>query len=76
MNYLDGQKVLLGDIVDLGNGTSGVVVAVIDQGDYASGFSEEEWNYLGQGALLETSEFGLLHYSNAGHDFTLIRRPH
>lgn len=74
MNYLDGRKVLLGDLVDLGGGMSGVVVAVIDDGAYASGISAKEWEYLGQGVLLDAPGFGLVHYLNAEHDFILARR--
>ncbi|HYQ23156.1 hypothetical protein [Stenotrophomonas sp.] len=64
----------LGDLVDIGGGMSGVVVAVIDDGACASGISAKEWQYLGQGVLLDAPGFGILHYSNAEHDFTLVRR--
>lgn len=74
MNYPDGEKVLLGDTVDLGGGTRGIVVAMIDDESYAVGFSAEEWRYLGRGALLRAPGFGLLHCPDTGHDFTLIER--
>ncbi len=74
MNYPDGEKVLLGDTVDLGGGTRGIVVAVIDDECYAVGFSAEEWRYLGRGALLRAPGFGLLHCPDTEHDFTLIER--
>ncbi|RRU19762.1 hypothetical protein EGJ34_05410 [Stenotrophomonas sp. 278] len=65
---------LLGDIVDLGGGLTGTIVAVIDDAAYADGFPKEEWEYLGIGALLEASGFGLVHYPATDHDFTLVRR--
>lgn len=71
---MDGQQVLLGDLVDLGGGQTGTVVAVIDTQSYAAGYSAESWNYLVQGALLEAEGFGLVHYPSSEHDFKLIRR--
>jgi hypothetical protein len=74
MSYPDGEWALLGNVVDLGGGTCGIVVAVIDDESYAVGFSAEEWRHLGRGALLQAPEFGLLHCPSAEHDFTLIER--
>lgn len=74
MKYMDGNEVLLGDIVDLGNDMKGVVVAVIDAGAYSSGYLQDEWSHLQQGALLEAEGFGLLHCPTSEHDFALIDR--
>jgi hypothetical protein len=74
MKYMDGNEVLLGDMVGLGNDMSGVVVAVIDVGAYSPGYSQDEWSYLQQGALLEAEGFGLLHCPTSEHDFALINR--
>lgn len=67
-------KVLLGGTVDLGGGTRGIVIAVIDDESYAVGFSAEEWRHLGRGALLRAPGFGLLRCPDTEDDFTLIER--
>lgn len=74
MNYADGQEVLLGDAVDLGGGSVGRVVAVMDTDRYTERYPAEEWSYLKDGALLEAPTFGLVHCTENGHDFTLIGR--
>jgi len=74
MKYSDGQSVSLGDKVDLGAGMVGVVVAIIDTGEFSSGYLESEWNYLLVGALVESPEGGLIHYPDFGHNFTLLKR--
>jgi len=74
MKYIDGKSVLLGDRVDLGGGMTGVVVAVIDVGEFSSGYPADEWSYLSVGALVESSEGGLIHCPESGHDFALLER--
>ncbi len=74
MKYADGRSVLLGDKVDLGAGVTGVVVAVIDSNEFASGYKPEEWAYLLVGALVESEEAGLTHYKMCDDDFVLIER--
>ena len=74
MNYADGRPVRVGDIVDLGNAMTGVVVAVIGDGAFSPGFPESEWGYLAEGALLESKSIGVLHITDASRDFELIAR--
>ena len=74
MKYSNGQSVLLGDEVDLGGGIAGTVVAIIDAGEFSSGYLESEWSYLLVGALVESPEGGLIHYPDFGHDFALLKR--
>lgn len=74
MKYCDGNPVLLGDSVDLGGGDTGIVVAVIDQDEFSSRYPMNEWSYLSMGALVESSKYGLIHYSSSEHDFELIER--
>lgn len=76
MHYLNGERVLLGDKVDLGGDMTGIVVAVIEDGLFAEGISPDEWSYLLVGALVESPEAGLMHYINADHDFVLVERAH
>ncbi|MGY8564430.1 hypothetical protein L0938_13530 [Paracidovorax citrulli] len=74
MKYEDGFEVLLHDQVDLGGGVTGTVVAVLDTGMYTPDYLEEHWGYLAQGALVKSSEMGLVHFPYPDVDFTLIRR--
>ncbi|TDR43033.1 hypothetical protein DFR29_10737 [Tahibacter aquaticus] len=74
MKYCGGRPVLLGDTVDLGGGDTGSVVAVIDQGKFSSRYPMNEWSYLSIGALVESSKYGLIHYSGSEHDFELMER--
>lgn len=74
MNYSDGEVVLLGDKVSLGGGLTGVVVAVIDTGDFSKGYIPTEWLYLSIGALVESPEAGLIHYPDFDNTFALIER--
>ncbi|RNF86307.1 hypothetical protein [Montanilutibacter psychrotolerans] len=74
MQYVDGESVLLGDKVYLDSGMTGVVVAVIDAGEYSAGYREEEWSYLSVGALVESTEAGLIHYPDSSSGFTLLKR--
>lgn len=50
----------IGDRVSV-DGMSGVVVALPAEGAYAAGFTAEEWDFLGDGALLDTGDAGLVH---------------
>jgi len=74
VKYEDGFEVLLHDRVDLGGGMTGTVVAVLDTGMYTPDYLEEHWGYLAQGALVKSSEMGLVHFPYPDVDFTLIRR--
>lgn len=74
MNYVDGQEVLLGDAVDLGGGSIGCVVAVLDTQRFSGRYPAEDWSYLKYGALLEAPAFGLVHCAESGNDFTLLGR--
>lgn len=74
MRYADGQEVLVGDEVDLGGGSLGRVVAVLDTRRFSAKYPLEDWSYLKGGALVEAPMFGLLHCTDNGHDFTLVGR--
>jgi hypothetical protein len=74
MNYDDGRPVMLGDKVVLTAGMTGVVVAVIEAGQYSSRYNASEWEYLAKGVLVESPEAGLVHYDNIGSDFSLVER--
>ncbi len=74
VKYEDGFEVLLHDQVDLGGGMTGSVVAALDAGMYTLDYLEEHWGHLAQGALVKSSEMGLVHFPCPDVDFTLIRR--
>ncbi len=74
MNYIDGQKVMLGDKVDLGGGMFGTVVCSFDDKEYSLDFPEAEWGGLKEGVLVNSEQAGLIHYISADQDFLLIER--
>ncbi|MCF7222492.1 hypothetical protein [Marilutibacter chinensis] len=74
MNYENGAAVLIGDRVDLGGGMTGVVVAVIDTGDFSAGYAAKEWSYLRAGILVESSQAGVVHYPGAWAGLVLLGR--
>jgi hypothetical protein len=74
MKYTDGQQVMLGDKVRLGNDDGGVVVCSIDTGDYSDEAPEAQWGYLKRGAVIRFPNFGLIHYETPEPDLVLIAR--
>lgn len=74
MKYSDGQKVKLGDKVQLGADKSGVVVCSIDDHLYTPEFPEEQWGYLKRGVMINFVEYGLIHYEDPEPDLQLISR--
>lgn len=73
MNYSDGQRCRLGDVVSLA-GHSGTVVCSIDDGDYSEAHPETAWAYLGRGVMIEFGDFGLIHYVEPEPDLELVSR--
>jgi hypothetical protein len=62
MNYSTGESVQLGDRVSLGNDSGGVVVCVIDAGEYSAAYLGAQWGYLKKGVLINFPVHGLIHY--------------
>ena len=65
MNYENGTAVLIGDMVGLGGGMTGVVVAVIAAGEFSAGYSADDWRYLRTGVLVESPQADIIHYPDA-----------
>jgi hypothetical protein len=74
MHYSDGQELQFGDLVRLGDDPSGVVVAVIDAGEFSEECPKAEWAYLKVGFLVRFAKFGLIHYTTPEPDLQLLRR--
>jgi len=74
MNYIDGQVVSLGDQVKLPDDLNGIVVAIIDSGEYSAEFREVDWNYLKTGILVNFPQIGLIHYEVPEDDLELVLR--
>lgn len=72
MKYIDGIEVMLGDNV-LVDGEPGIVVAVIDSGQYSETYTKG-WGFLERGALIEAKVFGLIHYLEADEDLVFVDR--
>jgi hypothetical protein len=72
MKYLDGNEVQLGDKV-VADDSEGVVVSVIDTKQYSEKYPEG-WTDLKDGAFVETTKWGLIHYPIFDEDVILIER--
>ena len=68
MLYSDGHEAKLGDRLKIGALGQGVVVACFDRAEYSKSYPKEEWEYLAEGVLVETSFAGLIHYQEFGAD--------
>lgn len=74
MNYPDGQKIKVGDVLSLWDGCTGVIVCSIDDGEYSADFTKKDWEYLGRGVLIDTDAAGLIHYTEPEASFKLLHR--
>lgn len=72
MKYKDGQLVLAGDIVQIDGQYQGFVIAAIDDNSYLPG--GEDWEYLGNGAVIDTDFAGFVHYKQDEEELILLRR--
>ncbi len=74
MKYPSGEEVRLGDRVKLWEGCLGVVVASLDQNEYAASYPRAEWEYLKSGVLIESDKAGLIHYLEPEKTLELVER--
>lgn len=74
MKYSDGQEVLIGDKVQLGNDRDGVVVCSIDHDAYSQLHPREKWSYLKKGVVIEFPSYGLIHYEDPEIDLIFLSR--
>ena len=74
MKYVDGQEVIIGDRVQLGDDKGGIVVCSIDRNEYSKEHPKEKWSYLGKGVVIDFPMFGLIHYEEPELDLKLISR--
>lgn len=74
MQYANGEAVKLGDKVRLGQDSGGVVVVLIDTGEYAPSYPKSEWEYLKTGVMINFPTLGLIHYTAFEPGLELIAR--
>jgi hypothetical protein len=74
MKYSNGEEIKLGDIVQVNGNDPGVVVGVIDTGEFSKGYPAEDWAYLNKGTLILTQGAGLIHYPEPDSEIKLIER--
>jgi ribosome-dependent ATPase len=75
MKYHDGKEVSLGDRVELGVDRDGVVVCVLDTGEYSATCPAAEWSHLKNGVIIDFPKYGKIHYKDAVEpDVHLIAR--
>ena len=73
MNYLDGNEMLVGDIV-IADDSHGVVVCVIESQQFTAEYPAAAWAYLEKGVLIVTENLGLIHYPVADEDIIFKER--
>jgi len=74
MKYADGREMEPGDIVAIDVIHRGTVVASVDTGRSLAGY--EDWAYLKEGVMINTSFGGLVHYTATSTDeLVLLERP-
>jgi hypothetical protein len=74
MNYPDGKNVMVGDRLRLWEGCHGVVVCSIDDDHYTLEYPKAHWGYLTKGVIINSSQGGLIHYTEPEESFELIER--
>jgi hypothetical protein len=74
MHYSDGNKILLGDLVTLGGGMTGVIVCDFEEENFAQGYNKSEWKEFKKGIMVESSQAGLIYYEEEFFDLTLVKR--
>ena len=74
MKYPDGSNVLLGDIVTLGGGMTGVVVFNFETEEFTKGFDKDEWKDFKTGIMVKSPQAGLVYYAEDCIDLTLVKR--
>jgi hypothetical protein len=74
MIYSDGQAVMIGDTVKLGEGITGTVVCSIDDKRGTPDFPIADWEYLGRGILVDSPQHGLVHLHEPDPDLMLVSR--
>lgn len=74
MQYTDGEPMMVGDTVALGDDRMGRVVCSIDDGVYTNEHPESEWAYLGRGVMIDFPQWGLIHYHEPDPDLQLVCR--
>jgi hypothetical protein len=75
MKYADGHLAHLGDVVTL-SGKRGRVICSIDTDEYGTAphHSKAQWGYLGEGVMVEFTDFGLIQYIELEKDLQFVRR--
>jgi hypothetical protein len=74
VNYPDGRKMIVGDRLKLWDGCHGTVVCSIEDDEYTSEHSRDQWAYLKTGVLIDSGQAGLIHYVEPEDAFELIER--
>lgn len=74
MNYVDGQRIRIGDKVILWQGCTGLVVCSIDDDEYSPEYPKGEWSYLKTGVLIDSDQAGLIHYPRLTDKLQLVAR--
>lgn len=64
MRYTSGERIALGDKVQLWKGCVGTVVCDLDGGEFSELYPKSEWQYLQEGIVISCLEAGTIHYTD------------
>lgn len=69
-----GDKVQIGDKVELWPNQIGRVVCSFEDAQFSPDYPEAEWDYLKTGALIVTEDGIVFHYEQADENFRIVPR--
>lgn len=52
----------------------GVVVFIVDPGEFSDAYPSTSWSYLINGAMIEFDQYGLIHYTVPEENLELVSR--
>ena len=77
MTYLDGQAMLVGDLLKVSPESRGVILCDFESRRCVQGFDWRPWAAsLTSGVLVEAEKEGLIHFTIADPDLVLLERGH
>jgi hypothetical protein len=75
MRYRDGTNIRIGDIVQLEDGRTAEVVALIDDGEYSRACPKQDWSMFQTGLLVKVAGGGIEHFAQPNSHFSFIEHP-
>jgi hypothetical protein len=75
MQYRDGTVIRLRDIVQLTDGRTAEVVALLKSGQFSEKFCREDWPMFSSGVLVRTENGGIEHFPETDEELVFVEHP-